>query len=406
MQIDNSNLRPTERIPLWRNVQVRSWILQIFLILIVFSIGYYFYSNFINRTASSPVNLGFDFLDDRAGFDITGSNFDNNSTLKNAYITGLLNTIRLVIPGLILTTIVGTLVGIARLSKNYIIKTVASGYVEAVRNIPLLVFVVIVYSAFVKETFPRFNSAEDEKVLTAWQLFGDNVIISRRGLDVPWFVGSRLTLFLIFLTAAGLWWSISKWRAKVQEKTGAASRSGLWGGAAFVAVIVIGWVIFGYGITTPEVIPDKTSGAVVKATGGINMPDGYFAMLMALVIYTSSHIAEIIRGSIQAVNKGQGEAASALALSGFQRMWHVVLPQALRTAIPPLGNQYLNLMKNSSLAGVVAYFDLTAVARTATGGTAPAIPAYLVILVIYLIFSLVISSGVNIFNRRTALVTR
>ena len=396
----------SSKVPLWRDVRYRSWGFQALIVLLVVALGLYLRNNFIARTSASPVQLGFDFLDSRAGFDITGSNFDNNSTLRNAFVVGFLNTVRLVIPGLILTTVIGTLVGIARLSKNYIVKSAASIYVEAVRNIPLLVFAVLVHFGFVLNTFPRFNSVEDNTIPTAWQPFGGNVVISRRGVDIPWFVGSKLTLLCVFVVGLVCWWLVALWRRKLSEGSGVVARSGLWGFAAFGVVLLAGWLAFGYGVSYPEIIPDRDTGAVVKATGGINMASGYFSMLMALTIYTSSHVAEIIRGSIQSVHKGQGEAASALALSGFQRMWYVILPQALRAAVPPLGNQYLNLMKNSSLAGVVAYFDLTAVARTAVGGNAPPIPSFLLIMIVYLLFSLVISVLVNIYNRRTALVTR
>jgi general L-amino acid transport system permease protein len=128
--------------------------------------------------------------------------------------------------------------------------------------------------------------------------------------------------------------------------------------------------------------------------------------LVALVLYTASHIAEIVRGSIQAVPKGQGEAASALALSGFQRMWNVVLPQAMRIAIPPLGNQYLNLIKNSSLGAGFAYFELTNVAQVTVGNGSPAVPAFFLALIFYVIISLVTSALVNVANRRFKLVER
>ncbi len=487
----HSVAKESSKIPFWRDVRVRSWALQALLLAIVGLFFFYLYSNFKTRTASSPVPLGFDFLYGRAGFPIEGSSFDNDSVLWKAFIVGFLNTVRLVIPGLILTTIVGILIGIARLSKNVVLRSAASGYVEAVRNIPLLVFVIVVYFGFVQTVFPRFNSATDDTVPTTWDFWGDNVIdsrrsldpwfagtgstlfivlmiavlawiavfywggdilgdqgflqarlwgvaafvtvmlvgwfgfgysinfsevipesgegnviVSRRGLDIPWFVGSKSTLLFIFAAAVLAWFVVARWRRSVFARTGAAARTGLWGVAAFAVVFFAGWLLFGYGITTPEVIPDENNGAVTKATGGINMSGGYFAMLVALVMYTSSHVAEIIRGSIQAVHKGQDEAAAALALSAFQRMWHVVLPQALRTAIPPLGNQYLNLMKNSSLAGIVAYFDLTKVAGTAVGGSSPAIPAFLVTMSIYLFFSLTIALLINIYNRRMALVTR
>jgi general L-amino acid transport system permease protein len=141
-------------------------------------------------------------------------------------------------------------------------------------------------------------------------------------------------------------------------------------------------------------------------SGGIRVDPAFFAILLALVIYTASHIAEIVRGSIQAVPRGQGEAADALALSGFQRMWYVVLPQAFRIGIPPIGNQYLNLIKNSSLGAGIGYYDLTLVTQMTVGNGSPAVPAFAITLSVYIAISLVTSAIVNIANRRLALVER
>jgi general L-amino acid transport system permease protein len=163
--------------------------------------------------------------------------------------------------------------------------------------------------------------------------------------------------------------------------------------------MVVGWFAFGFSVTTPAV-----EGRL--SVGGIRLDPSYFAVLVALVIYTASHIAEIVRGSIQAVPKGQGEAASALAFSGFQRMWFIVLPQAMRIAIPPLGNQYLNLIKNSSLGAGFAYFELTQVTQITVGNGSPAIPAFTLALAFYVVLSLITSALVNIANRRFALVQR
>ena len=136
------------------------------------------------------------------------------------------------------------------------------------------------------------------------------------------------------------------------------------------------------------------------------MSPEFFAILFALVIYTASHIAEIVRGSIQAVSRGQGEAAEALALSGFQRLWYVILPQAFRIAVPPLGNQYLNLLKNSTLGSTVSYFELAQVTSISVANGAPAVPSYLLTLAIFIVLSLVVSLLVNLANRRLALVER
>ncbi len=393
---------PVQKSPIWRNQQVRSWAVQVAVLFGVVLFISYLVSNFQSRTAQSPVELGFDFLGDRAGFEITGNSMSPNAPMWEAFLVGYGNTIRLVIPGLILTTVLGVLVGIGRLSKNWIVAKASSIYVEAIRNTPLLILIVITYFGFILEIFPRFKQGND---YTGWSLFGDSVLISRRGIDVPWFDGNGQTLALILLVGFVAWRAAASWRQRVSDRTGALSRGGLYGAGAFALVVLVGWFAFGFTVSTPELIPNA-QGAINRATGGINMPASFLGILIALVIYTASHIAEIIRGSIQAVHKGQGEAASALALSNFQRMWYVVLPQALRIAIPPLGNQYLNLLKNSSLAGFVAYFDLFAVARTGVGGRTPAIPTFLVAMIVYLFSSLVISVLVNLYNRRQAYATR
>ena len=183
------------------------------------------------------------------------------------------------------------------------------------------------------------------------------------------------------------------------KRTGAPPRSGLWALGGAVVVLVLGWMVSGLTVTTPEL-----DGRVMS--GGIRVDPSFFAILLALVVYTASHIAEIVRGSIQAVDRGQGEAAQALALSPGQRLRFVVLPQAFRIAVPPLGNQYLNLVKNSTLGAVVSYYELAQVTSIAVGNGAPAVPSYLLTLAIFLVLSLVLSLLVNLVNRRLALVER
>jgi general L-amino acid transport system permease protein len=163
--------------------------------------------------------------------------------------------------------------------------------------------------------------------------------------------------------------------------------------------LIAAWFLSGLGLSIPERDANRVS-------GGIRMSPEYFAIFFALVIYTASHIAEIVRGSIQAVDRGQGEAASALALSGGQRLRYVVLPQAFRIAVPPIGNQYLNLAKNSTLGAVVGYFELARVTAISVGNGAPAVPSYLLLLGIFLVLSLLLSFAVNVVNRRLALVER
>jgi general L-amino acid transport system permease protein len=217
---------------------------------------------------------------------------------------------------------------------------------------------------------------------------------------MPWYSDtSGVSLVVIALVGLVGWWLLARWRHSVSERTGQPSRAGLIGGGFFLLTLVVGWSALGATVVLPEV-----DGRQI--VGGIRVDPSYFAVLVALVIYTASHIAEIVRGSIQAVPPGQGEAASALALSGFQRMWNVVLPQAMRIAIPPLGNQYLSLIKNSSLGAGFAYFELTNVTQVTVGNGSPAVPAFFLALVFYVILSLITSSLVNVANRRFKLVER
>jgi general L-amino acid transport system permease protein len=226
------------------------------------------------------------------------------------------------------------------------------------------------------------------------------LVVSNRGIGVPWFQNaSGLSLLGILAIAVVGWWLLARWRQSVSDRTGAPSHAGLIGGIFFLVTLLVGWLILGAELTLPFVDGRQIA-------GGIRVDPSFFAVLVALVMYTASHIAEIVRGSIQAVPKGQGEAASALALSGFQRMWNVILPQAMRIAIPPLGNQYLNLIKNSSLGAGFAYFELTNVTQVTVGNGSPAVPAFALALVFYVIISLVTSGLVNLANSRFKLVER
>jgi general L-amino acid transport system permease protein len=266
----------------------------------------------------------------------------------------------------------------------------ATVYVEVVRNVPLALFVVAAFSVVVLGVFPQIQDS--------WTPIG-LMVISTRGVAVPWFEGSGRGLLLTLAIAALAWWLMAKWRQRVSDRTGTLPRSGLWGFVVFAVIMVIGWFAFGTEATFPEL--DGRS-----SIGGIRIDPSFFALFLALVIYTASHIAEIVRGSIQAVNRGQAEAADAIALSGFQKMWYVVLPQAFRIAIPPIGNQYLNLIKNSSLGAAIGYYDLTLVTKTAVGNGSPAVPAFALTMVIYIAISLVTSLLVNYANRRMALNER
>ena len=378
------------RVPLWRDIRVLKWLAQLAVVALVVALVVWLYGNYVDNAAEQNIPTDFGFLDNPANFQITGNPLSANAPVRDAVYQGLLNTLRVSVAGIIAATILGTLIGVARLSKNWIVSKLATVYVEAVRNVPLALFVVAGLLVVVLGVFPTIQEA--------WE-FGGLAIISNRGVAVPWFNGSGAGLLLVGLIGVIAAWGVARWRGSVADRTGALPRTGLWAGGALVIVLVIGWFTLGYSWTLPNIEGRQT-------VGGMRIDPSFFALFFALVIYTASHIAEIVRGSIQAVPKGQGEAADAVALSGFQRMWYIILPQAFRIAIPPVGNQYLNLIKNSSLGAAIGFYDLTLVAQTTVGNGSPAVPVFTLTMVIYISISLITSVIVNLANRRFTLVER
>lgn len=380
----------TARPPFWRDVRVLQWIYQAAVAAVVFLILFTLYRNFVENSENIGIPTGYGYLDNPAQFPIADSDFRPTQPITDALWVGFVNTLRVSIAGIVLATILGTLIGIGRLSGNWLISTAARVYVEAIRNIPLAVLLTFVFLGLVLEAMPP--------PADAWEPFG-LAVLTVRGVSVPWFDGSTLALLVVLVLAVAATVAVAKWRGAVHARTGDLPRTGLYAIPVFVVVAVVGWLVTGLELSIPE--PEGN-----RVFGGLTMSASMFAILFSLVIYTASHIAEIIRGSIQAVSKGQNEAANALALNGYQRMRYIILPQAFRIALPPLGNQYLNLAKNSTLGGAVAFPELAQVTSISIGTNAPAVPSWLLTLLIFLVLSLVISAIVNFFNRRLALVTR
>jgi len=376
--------------PFWRDVRVLKWIFQLVVLGAVIGVIFWLYSNYQINVQKSKIPTDLRFLDNPANFTFPGQDFDQSSPVRAAFIQGFYNTLRVSIVGILLAIFIGTLVGMARLSKNFLVRTVAGAYVEVIRNLPLLLLLTFMNLAVVLQTFPRIEDA--------WKPL-DLFVVSNRGIAIPWFEGSGTAL--LGAIAAGLiaWWLVSWWRNRVSDKTGKPSRALLFGFTSFVVVTLGAWITLGYQWTLP-VVEDRGT------LGGLRLDPSFFALLVTLVIYTSSHIAEIVRGSILAVPKGQGEAADALALTNAKKMRLVILPQAFRVALPAIGNQSLNLIKNSSLGAAISYFELTQVAQITVGNGSPAVPAFTLTLLVYLAISLVTSLVINIFNRRLALVER
>jgi general L-amino acid transport system permease protein len=383
-------LAAARRPPFWRDVRVLTWAFQLGVLAVVVAVLAWLYDNVQVRSDQQNIPTGYEYLDQPAGFPIAGSDFRPTQPVSDALVEGLLNTLRLAVTGIVLATVLGVLLGIARLSKNFLVRKGAQAYVEVVRNVPLYGLMLLLYTAVVLNAFPPPNQS--------WEI-GSIAVLNVRGSSIFWYEGSNTKFLIVVLAALVVFALVTRWRRAVSDRTGKPALSTVYGLVAVAVVIVLLWILLGLGGSSP-------AREGLRVTGGITMTPSYFAALVALVVYTSSHVAEIVRGSIQAVPRGQGEAADALALSGFQRMWHVVLPQALRIGTPPIGNQYLNLTKNSSLAAAIAFPELTQVTQLSVANRSPAVPSYVLLLLIYLGLSLVISAVVNLANRRLAIVER
>ena len=385
--------RTPARPPFWRDIRVLRIVLQVVFTAIVVGVGWYLLNNLRANMAEIGQQLNLDWLDRPAGFDIRDSNFSPGQRIRQAIWVAVGNTAQIAIIGIAGATILGILVGVARLSTNWLVRRAAALYVETFRNIPVLLIIVFFYSAVVLQ-LPSIRNTST---------VGGGFIFSNRGVWVPWYsAGQRFTTFLGVLGVAiivGL--LLWVWRTSVFNRTGQAHRRMLWGLGAVVVIGVIAYLALGSPFTITLPVAGERG-----AEGGIALGPEYFALLFALVIYTASHIAEIVRGSILAVPHGQSEAAQAIALTPFQRTRYVVLPQAFRIMVPPLANQYLNLTKNSSLAVAIGYPEVTRIIGTVIGNGNPAPPAIAVLMATYLVFSLVISLIANIINRLLRLEAR
>ena len=337
----------------------------------------------------------------RAGFGISHTfivDYTSNDSRWVSYFTGVVNTIRVCIVAILFATLLGTLMGVAWLSKNILFSTISYLYVEILRNTPLLIQIIFWQIIFLK--LPRISEA-----LT----FGNTVVISNRGILLPSATGSNngniwIVLIVISIILALFVSYIVNKREDVEGKSvklfNIKVNGNLLGILLFFTVAISTYFILQqpYNLDLPSLYQNN-KGTFLQS-GGFEFTPEFGAILFALVMYTGTFITEIVRGSIQSLSKGQTEAAQALGLSHYQTMTLIVLPQALRSIIPPLTNQYLNLTKNSSLSVVIAYPELFMVSRTIMNNSGHALPVFFLILITYLSLSLAISIFMNIINRR------
>lgn len=384
---EKSSARP----PFWRDTRVLRVVVQVVLVAAVAVVLYVLWFNLTNNLRRAGIPLDLDFLTQPLGVNIPGSTIGANSPIWRGLVVGIKNTFALVVVGLPLVTIIGIFIGVARLSSNWLVAKAAGLYVETFRNLPPLLIIFFAFNAVVLQ-LPRIENSA-----TPFDLF----VINNRFIAITGVTGQPgLGLFLWvlgmgLLVAIGLW----VWRTRRQTVTGEPHHRLLWALGFLVGIGVIGYfALEPFNLSRPVL-----DGRALE--GGFQALGAYFACLVALVLYTASHVAEIVRGSILAVPKGQSEAGDALALTSFQRLRFVVLPQAMRVAIPPTINQYLNYTKNTSLAIAVGYAEVTRITFQAIGNGQPAVQLIIGLMIAYLLFSLTISLIVNFVNRRLAYVT-
>ncbi len=378
----------------WSDPTFRSIVYQVIVLGLVAAGVWYLVSNTMHNLQMRNIRSGFDFLGREAGFAIGESLIDYSptDTYRRAILVGLLNTLYVSFAGIVLATLVGVVVGVARLSKNWLIAKLAAVYVEVLRNIPLLIQLFFWY-ALIVETLPGPRQAMHPV---------PGVFLSNRGLRFPSAQGESLTWIVVGAVVALLLTLVAgRYLRRRQIQTG--TQTALWpiGLAFFILLPVVGF-FFGGGQLAFS-IPELKG---FNFAGGASISPELTALLSGLVIYTSAFVAEIVRSGIQAVPGGQWEAAGSVGLSRRRALRLVVLPQALRIMIPPLTSTYLNLMKNSSLAVAIGYPDIVSIINTTLNQTGQAIEGILIVMAAYLTVSLSISLFMNWYNRRIALVER
>jgi len=379
----------------WRSQAFRGVVYQVIALAVVAFGVWYLWSNTLANMQARGIRSGFDFLGQPAGFDIGESviAYDALDAYWKAFTVGLLNTLRVAVIGVVFATILGTLLGIGRFSRNAIVRGLCYAYVELFRNVPVLIQLLIWYLVFT-EVLPPLAEAPT---------IGGMFYLSKAGLSFPtpvWGTGQALAAggFAIGVVISVVY---RRWAMRQFEATGKVRSLILVPLVIPFAMAILGWLIGG--APTAWSIP-KLEGFSME--GGASATPEFLAVLLGLVMYTAAFIAEVVRAGIASVAHGQSEAAGSLGLTRGMAMRLVILPQALRVIIPPLTNQYLNLTKNSSLAVAIGYPDVVSIATTALNQTGRAVECIAIIMAVYLTLSLSISAFMNWYNRRSAIKER
>ena len=379
---------------MWASERFRNLVAQVALVLLIVAIGGYAAHNLVHNLESRSITIGFSYLWQEAGFDISEKllAYDPTNSYGRAFVVGLLNTLFVSVVAIVAASILGLAVGVARLSPNWLLARLAGWYIESVRNVPLILQLLLWYGV-ITDVLPPAAEA-----LRLGPLY-----LSQRGASLPWpqphSGWSAALLGLVVAFVATLWWA--RRARRIQSQRGRAPAVVWPCFVFFVAFPALGWALLG----APTGVSIPVLGGF-DFEGGKNVSPEFMALFLGLSIYTAAFIAEIVRGGILAVPKGQTEASDAIGLSRGQRLRLVILPQALRVIIPPLTSQYLNLTKNSSLAVAIGYPDLVSVSNTTLNQTGQAIEAIALMMAVYLTLSLAISGLMNWYNHRVRLVER
>ena len=376
------------------NLAFRGVAYQILLAMGVVLVGWYLYSNVNANLDRQGIATGFEFLEEAAGFDIGESliPFDSSQSYGRILVAGILNTLHVAVVGIVLATILGVLMGIARVSRNWLISKLASAYVEVCRNVPVVLHVIFWASIIRNLPPPR----------EAFEPFA-GIFITNRGIIYPIPVENAVYPWLGLAAVLGIIGAVllTRWAGKRREQTGQYMPTFWPGLGLIVGLPLVVWLAAGAPLQW-----DVPALKGFNFRGGSSMTPEFVALLIGITVYTAAFIAEIVRAGIQSVPHGQVEAARSLGLRPGLVMRLVVLPQALRVIVPPTTSQYLSLTKNSSLGVLIGYPDLVNVGNTTLNQTGQAVEAIAVMMVVYLLISLSISIFMNIYNRVVAIRER
>lgn len=382
-------------VPLLNDPAKRALIYQIGVVLMVGALAYYLISNTITNLERQAIATGFGFMERESSFEIGESLIAYSAADKysRALLVGVLNTLKVAFIGIILTVILGTFIGICRLSSNWLVSRLAAVYIEVLQDVPILLQLFFWYALFY-EMLPGPRQALNP--IAGLYLCNRGLIFAVPAAHPVWtWVGGS------FLAACGLVYLMRRWALQRLFRTGRTFPVGWSSVGLLVGLPFLVWFLGGAPVAMD--VPELRG---FNFQGGVTLSPEFGALLLGLVLYTAAFVAEIVRAGIQSVGRGQTEAARSLGLRPGQVLSLVVLPQALRVIVPPLTSQMLNLTKNSSLAVAIGYPDFVSVASTTINQTGQAIEGVALIMAVYLCFSLLTSAFMNWYNKKIALVER